>query len=439
MDKTLTARIQTAWLVLICILCGGLCFAQNEPLTLKRAVELAQKKFAPVVIADIDQKIAEQGVEQFKSLFLPQVAVGSGLGYTRGFPLTLEGSAPSLFNLNSQQTVLNPSLLSFIHAAKSDARAAAETAEERKSKIALETAQTYLELVHLQSGIQALLALETAATRVEKVSEDRFKEGVDSKSDYTRAKLISAKTRLSVAQSKGQTDSLRLRLSQLTGIPVEQCVAVATSVPEFPELASGEESAAKALSSNRTLRAMQEHNVALDMRAQGEHRALLPTFDFAAQYSVLAKFSHYQDYFLKPFVRNNMTAGFVIRFPFLNFSQRARAEIADLEAMRSKKETEIAKQQVSSETLRMKNSVNQLTASRDVAKLEAELATVDTASFMTKSETGLATQRELELSRFTEAQKKSAYYDAEIELSKARLQLLQATGELAVWLATAKE
>jgi outer membrane protein TolC len=435
----LNVRIQTGMLFVFCILCGTMCFAQNEPLTLKHAVELAQKKSAPAVIANTDQKIAEQGVEQYKSLFLPQVALGTDIGYSKGFPLTLEGSAPSLFNLNSQQSVINPSLLSFIRAAKSDARAAAETAEEKKSKIALETAQTYLELVHLQSGIQSLLDLEAAAARVEKVSEDRFHEGVDSKSEFTRAKLISAKTRLSVAQSKGLADSLRLRLSQLTGIPVEQCIAVAASVPDFPEMTSGEETTAKAVSSNRSLRAMQEHNVALDMRAQGEHRALLPTFDLAVQYSVLAKFNNYQDYFLKPFQRNNLTAGFAIRFPFLNFSQRARAETADLEALRAKKETDIAKQQVSSETLRIKNSVNQLAAARDVAKLEAELATVDSAAIQMKTETGQVTQRELELARFTEAQKKTAYYESEIELSKARLQLLQATGELSVWLANAKE
>ena len=420
-------------------MCWSICVAQSEPLTLKHAVELAQKRSAPAIIADTDQKIAEQGVEQYKSLFLPQVAAGSGLGYSRGFPLTLEGSAPSLFNLNSQQSVLNPSLLSYIRAAKSDAKAAAETAEEKKSKIALETAQTYLELIHLNSGLQALQELETAATRVEKVSGDRFHEGVDSKSDFTRAKLISAKARLAIAQATGQAETLRLRLSQLTGLTVEQCIPVAASVPAFLEPASTEDTAAKAISSSRSLRAMQEHTVAMDMRAQGEHRALLPTFDFAAQYSVLAKFSHYQDYFLKPFVRNNLTAGFVIRFPFLNFAQKSRAETADLEAMRAKKEMEIAKQQISSETLRLKNSVNQLMASRDVAKLEAELATADAAAVATRTEAGQSTQRELENSRLTEAQKKSAFYDSEIELAKARLQLMQTTGELSVWLTGAKD
>src|SRR5579871_36927 len=92
----------------IFLLSAAACLcAQSEPFTLKRAVELAQKKSAPAVIAETDQKIAEQGIEQARSLYMPQVAVGSGIGYTRGFPLTLEGAAPSLFIINSQQSVLN--------------------------------------------------------------------------------------------------------------------------------------------------------------------------------------------------------------------------------------------------------------------------------------------------------------------------------------------
>jgi len=92
---------------------------------------------------------------------------------------------------------------------------------------------------------------------------------------------------------------------------------------------------------------MQEHNVALDMRAQGEHRALLPTFDLPRNFRA-RQIQPLSGYFLKAVraQQHDRRVRHTLSIP--EFSQRARAEIADLEALRAKKETEIAKQQVSS-------------------------------------------------------------------------------------------
>jgi len=414
-------------------ICATYAEAQETTLTLRHAVELAQKKSASAVIADTDQKIAENSVEQIRGLFLPQVNVGAGIGYSRGFPLTLEGSAPSLFNLNSQQSVLNTSLLSSMRAAKSDAKAAAMNADEKKSQIALDTCLVYLELVKLTMSHQSLVQLEGAAARVEKVSQERFSAGVDSQADLSRARLISARARLALVQEQGKTDALRQRLAQLAGLSMGQIVVDAKSVPALPESAQDDDVAAKAVATSNSLKSLQEHTVALELRAQAEHRAMLPTFDFAAQYAVLANYQHYQDYFARPFMRNNVTAGVVIRLPIFNFAQKARAETADLESLRAKKEVEVAKQQVSNETLRLKNSVRQLAAARDVARLEAEVATADADAMVTRMESSQATQRDLESARLVEVQKKAALIDAQFELDQVRLQLMQATGGLGTW------
>jgi len=84
-----------------------MCLAQNEPLTLKHAVEYSAEEIRSGVML-IPTEDRGTGVEQYKSLFLPQVAVGSGVGYTRAFhsrwkgrsfPVQLEFSAKCLETL----------------------------------------------------------------------------------------------------------------------------------------------------------------------------------------------------------------------------------------------------------------------------------------------------------------------------------------------------
>jgi septal ring factor EnvC (AmiA/AmiB activator) len=95
--------------------------------------------------------------------------------------------------------------------------------------------------------------------------------------------------------------------------------------------------------------------------------------DFASQYGLLAKYNNYEDFF-KTFQRHNATIGVVIRFPFLNPSQRARAQAADAEAQRVRKDAQAAKNKVSEETLKLQRSVQQLAAAREVADLEYQVA-----------------------------------------------------------------
>src|SRR5438874_7662676 len=93
---------------------------KTEPLTFQRAVELALKNSAAIAIADLDQRRAERGLSEARAAYTPQLMAGAGLGYSYGFPLSLEGSAPTLFNFNSQQALWNMAQRDYIRAAKVD-------------------------------------------------------------------------------------------------------------------------------------------------------------------------------------------------------------------------------------------------------------------------------------------------------------------------------
>ncbi len=49
-----------------------------------------------VTLARLDEENARHGVQVAKDPFSPRIVVGSGLAYSNGFPMSIEGSAPSI-------------------------------------------------------------------------------------------------------------------------------------------------------------------------------------------------------------------------------------------------------------------------------------------------------------------------------------------------------
>src|ERR1700730_6457083 len=83
-----------------------------EPITLKHAVELALQHANGAAIAAAEQQSAAANARELHNSYLPQVIAGSGLGWSYGFPLALEGSAPSIFNVNAQSALFHQELRS---------------------------------------------------------------------------------------------------------------------------------------------------------------------------------------------------------------------------------------------------------------------------------------------------------------------------------------
>jgi outer membrane protein TolC len=147
---------------------------------------------------------------------------------------------------------------------------------------------------------------------------------------------------------------------------------------------------------------------------------------------LLARYNNY-DKFFASFQRHNVTVGVVIRFPFLNFAQRARAEAADAESLKARKEAETVKQQVATDSLKLQQAVRNLAAAKEVARLEYQIASSDVQAVQARLEAGSATVRDQENARLLEQQRYAALIDASLELDKAQMQLLRSTGELEKW------
>jgi outer membrane protein TolC len=200
----------------------------------------------------------------------------------------------------------------------------------------------------------------------------------------------------------------------------------------FPEVKQEDDLAGQAMRSSPAVQAAEIRATAETLRARGEHRAMLPSADFAAQYGLLARYNNYDEFF-KTFQRHNATIGVVLRFPFLNYSQRARADAADAAALKAKKDAEGTRNQVSEETLRLQRSVEQMAAAHEVADLEYQVAQSNLESVRVRVDAGSAAWHDMQDAREAVNERYNSLQDADFELKRARITLLRATGDLESW------
>src|SRR5208283_2659354 len=127
----------------------ALCRADDapnaEPLPFSKAIEMALEHSGILGIATINQWRAHEAYQELRSNYIPQLTIGSGLGYSYGFPLTLEGSAPSLVNFTSSS----------------------QDMQDKRSAVILDTALTYAQLDQLTGKIKTLTEAQSAADKAE--------------------------------------------------------------------------------------------------------------------------------------------------------------------------------------------------------------------------------------------------------------------------------
>jgi outer membrane protein TolC len=420
-----------------------------DPVPLKRIVELALSHASGAAIAAADEQRAAAAYRELRDSYIPQLNTGAGIGYSYGFPLSLEGSAPSLFTVNTQSALLNPSLREFIHAARVEGAVASLKSRDERNQIIQDAAQSYAELAKWERRLAKLLEAQPAADKMQAAVAERVKEGIDSELDGTRARLSAARVRLHIAEAQGAADVLREHLSKLTGLPAASMQTDLDSIPAPPPVPASVDTAKIAADSSPSVQAAIEHARAQYLRAHGEHRALWPSVDFAAQYALLSKFNNYQNYYIpsKPcttslgeflcvtdtFRQNNATIGVDIRFPIFNASQRARAQTADADALKATKQADAARNQATEETLRLQRSCAQFQAARDVAQLEYEIAEKNVTAVQTRIDAGTANLHDLDDARTQESERFMTLQDVAFELERAQLALLRSTGDLEKW------
>ena len=427
------------------LLLGGFCCAvvhpslAAEPVPLRRVVELAIGHSTTTAMSAAAEQRAFAAYSESRDHYLPSLTVGSGLGATWGYPLSLEGSAPSIVNTTAQSAVFNPALQEIIREARTEWQASTIHNKDQRDQVILDTVLNYTELSKWEALAAHLTEDYAAALKMEEVVNERIREGVDTALARDQVHLNAARVYLRISQSQGAIDVLRSRLSHLTGLPASSIATIPGSIPALPDVQQDDNLAAQAVELNPAIQVASLHAEALGFHARGQHRSMWPTLDFAAQYALLATYNHYQDFFQKgSFQKQNATIGVVIRFPFFDASQRARARAADAETLRAQKEAEEAKNRVSEETLKLQRSVQQLSAAQEVVDLEYQIAEANLQSTRVRTDAGTATLHDEDDARSQASEHYAMLQDAKLQLQQARIALLRQTGDLAAWVGVTK-
>jgi outer membrane protein TolC len=409
-----------------------------EPVPLKRVVELALTHGTGPAIAAADEQHAAAAYRELRNDYIPQVVAGAGLGYSYGFPLSLEGSAPSLFNVNAQSVLFSPGLRGFLKSARLESSAAGFKSKDQRNQIIQDTVLSYAELAKWEQRLTRLHEAEGTSEQNAKAVAQRVKEGIDSEMDGSKARLSVARIRLRLAEAAGAADVLREHLSKLTGLPPASLEIDSNSQPALPAVNQDAQSDHAAVSNaadeNPNVQAAVEHARAQYLRLRGERKSLWPSVDFASQYANLATYNNYQKYYQPhSFQPNNVTIGIALHLPFFNFAQHARIDEAKAEALKAKIQAEAARNQVSEETLRLQRSVTQMQAARDVAQLEYEIAQKNIEAVQTRMQSATANLHDLDNAQAQASERFIALQDVTFELERSQVALMRATGDLESW------
>jgi len=409
----------------------------NEPapvvLTLRRAIELALQNSKDIQVAKIQGRLADHSALISKAEFLPNLYVGSGLGYTYGIPETPGGRAPAIFNVTYTQNVLNEPLRGQAKELQEQARSQIIQLRDVRNSVITRTAMAYLELAKVRHGMELLQKEQGGADRILQVTQERQGEGFELPVEVTRAQLTKARVGQRIIQLEGRQDELEVFLRAQLGLAENQAIEV--SPEDLPGEAEqeGANLVAMAMQNNTGLQLAESDVRAKEFRLTGEKRGALPTLQLVSVYSLLGNFNNYSQFF-NHFQRNNYNLGIDMRIPLFSARTKASIGLAQVNLDAAKVALSNKKTEVSAEVRQKTRRMREMNAAKEVARLELQLAQQNVAVLQSQLEEGKTNLREVERARIEENDKWLAYLDANFGRQQAQLELLRAAGQLdKVW------
>ena len=405
--------------------------AEVQSLTLRQALDLAMKQSPEILLSRLEEQKAAQRVRIAKDPFVPKVFAGSGLAYSNGFPMSIEGSAPSVLQARAVASVYNLSQKYALAQAREESRTATLDGQSRREDAFFRTVELFLDAERkAKMAAMARRQVESAA-QVEEVVRLRVNEGRELPLELKRAQLESAKTKqradaldADVADAEG---SLAMVLGMASGDRA-RAVVEERAGPALPETL--EAAVDLALKENAEIRRLESALLAKSLAVKSHEAERWPKLDLVAQYGLLARFNNYEDFFRK-FQRHNVQLGVSVQMPLvLGPAPDAQARIVDAEAARLRLEVNQTRSRITLDTQRAFQDVRRAESARQVARLDLEVSRDSLSVLMARMEEGRASLQQVEQGRLEENLKWLAYYDAQYQFDRARYALLNQTGGL---------
>ncbi len=401
-----------------------------QPLSMHQAITLALQNSRDLKLARVQYNVAanEAGVD--RAAFRPNLYTGAGLAYTHGFPSLPGGGAPSVFQLDYEQTVFDPWLKGQQKAAEDRAKSRKLDMDHVRDDVIVRAAAEYLELAKVQHSLDLMLSERTSAEKILEALRERVAANQELPIEVTRSQLALARISEQTIKLEDREETLEEELRDLTGIPDTQPIQAEQEEPSFAVDPSESDLEDLALQNDRSVAEAENEREARQHILRGAHLSYFPSIDVVGQYSVLSKFNNY-DEFYNHFERNNVNVGVQITIPL--FAAKTSANVALAKSQLDEAELLLGnqRQQVRVDVQQKARSVRELDAGREVARLDLQLAQETLQQVQAKFDQGNAALQQIEQARLDESDKWLAFLDADFARQQAQLNLLEATGQLA--------
>lgn len=405
--------------------------AETYTLTLKQAVNRALAQNPEVVESRLDELKSTQAVRYAQSPFTPRLSVGSGAAYTNGFPLSIEGAAPAIFEARGSEYLLNVPQRYAIRQAKESARGAGFAYGEKSDQVAFDVASMYIDLDRATRLADSAARQVDSLQKVLQTLQVRVEEGRELPVTAQEANVNLLRARQRLVSLESDRDYAGHNLAATLGYSATDVVKPVDEERPAAKIPDTEAAALQeALGSSKELKRLDSNYAAKGLEIKSDKAQRLPRVDLVAQYALLSKINNYQEFF-NHFERNNGEVGASIEVPvYAGSGVKAIVEEAETDQLHIRTEIQAARNRIALDVHRSYLDIRKADAARELAQADLDLARSQLSVVLAQMNEGRASLRQVEEARFTEDEKWIAFYDAQFNAERARLNVLRETGEL---------
>jgi outer membrane protein TolC len=407
------------------------CAAETRTLTLKQALQLALQQNPDLIITRLDEEKAREQVNINKSPFSPSVYAGSGAAWTYGFPTSIDGSAPSIFQARTSMSIYDKPQSYLVEEAKELQRGAGFGVEQRQAEVIFRVASAYIDAENDARALDAARQEDAELLRVKQLTQARVDSGQELTHASQKANVAELEAAHRVTTLGSELAKAERSLALVLGLaPGDRVHAADDQLPGFEPPVSQEQAVANALNTSPELKKLQSDLQAKALELKSYKAYKQPKVDLVAQYALLAPFNNYKEYFQR-FQYNNIELGASFSIPLL-VPRSAKAYMTSSEIDEGKIRTQVAQTRA-----RIQNNIEDAfddfrvaDEGRTLALEDLNLTRESTTLDLSRLSEGQVLPAQVEQDRAEEQQKWRAYYDALAAAQHARLNLLRTTGTL---------
>jgi outer membrane protein TolC len=400
-------------------------------LPLREAVRLALARAPEVLLAQAEVAKATEALREARSMNRPQATIGTGIAYNNGFPLSIEGAAPSIFQAALSQAILSKKNNNLIRESEAGSAASQAGSESARNNLTAKTILLYSELHQARLVVPVLQEQHGTAVNNTQVTESLLQAGRARPLDLTQARVAEANLEQQLLVARERVRMAEAGLRSLTGISEKE--SIRTERPEIDSdlLALPPDALyLRALETHPAIREAQANVRAREFHVEAEKGDNYPQMTIVSQYALFSKTNNYQEFFNR-FTRNNYILGLSVQVPvFSGFRVGARvaqsrqdAEMARLQLQRLQSDLKLNLERSASD-VRIANGAAGL-ARLEVAAGEEKLKISETMA-----QAGRIDPKELSEARMQLLEKRAALIEAERTLIERQVALLQTAGSL---------